>query len=145
MLPYFLIPVFSWYQGYLTVMYQRQYIDSAQRFPDAPRLTARHVEALDLFDALANDPRLNLSMSLGPGDLQFVNNHALLHDRTGFEDWEDNARKRHLLRLWLSMPGDRPLPAVFATRLGSVEVGDRGGIVTSDTQPCVPWSDGTTL
>ncbi len=56
--PFFTIPVFSWHEGFLTVMYQRQYIDSAQRFADAPRLTVDHVEALDLFDALANDPRL---------------------------------------------------------------------------------------
>ena len=55
--PYFLIPVFSWYEGFLSVQYQRQYINSAQRFPDAPRLTAAHVEALDLFDALTNDER----------------------------------------------------------------------------------------
>lgn len=129
MAPYFLIPVFSWYRGFLTVMYQRQYIESAQRFDDAPRLTQQHREALDLFDALANDPALNLSMTLQPGDMQFVNNHALLHDRTGFEDWPDPGRKRHLFRLWLSMAGDRPLPEVFATRFGSVQVGDRGGIV----------------
>ncbi len=119
MLPYMLIPIFSIYEGHLTVFYQRQYIDSAQRFEDAPRLTPDHVAALDMFDRLANDPRLNLSMKLDPGDMQFVYNHALLHDRTGFEDWEDPAQKRHLLRLWLSVPGDRPLPDVFASRYGT--------------------------
>ena len=53
--PYFEIPVFNWHQGFLSAIYQRQYIDSAQRFADAPRLTPEQVEALDLFDALAND------------------------------------------------------------------------------------------
>jgi hypothetical protein len=81
MLPYYLIPVFNYYEGYLTAIYQRQYIESAQRFPDAPRLTPAHVEALNLFDELANDPKLNLSMALEIGDMQFVYNHALLHDR----------------------------------------------------------------
>jgi len=141
MLPYLLIPVFTWYRGYLTPFYQRQYIDSAQRFADAPRLTERHVEALDLFDDLTNDPRLHLSMQLEQGDIQFVYNHALLHDRTSFEDWPDLARRRHLLRLWLSVPGDRPLPPEFATRFGSVEIGDRGGIVVPGTELCVPWTD----
>jgi hypothetical protein len=128
MKPYFLIPVFNYHVGHITAIYQRQYIDSAQRFPDAPRLTKQHVEALDLFDELANSPRLNLSMKLEPGDMQFVYNHALLHDRTGFEDWPDDDQKRHLLRLWLSVPGDRPLPEIFASRFGSVEIGNRGGI-----------------
>ena len=68
-------------------------------------------------------------MKLEVGDLQFVYNHALLHDRTGFEDWPDPAQKRHLLRLWLSIPGDRPLPEIFASKFGSVEIGNRGGII----------------
>ena len=138
MLPYLLIPVFSLSEGYLTIFYQRQYIDSAQRFADAPRLTPMHVEALNLFDRLANGPRLNLSMELEPGDMQFVYNHALLHDRTGFEDWDDPAQKRHLLRLWLSIPGDRPLPAVFASRFGTIEIGNRGGIIVHGTTPTIP-------
>ncbi len=128
MLPYYLIPVFNYYAGFLTAIYQRQYIDSAERFSDAPRLTATHVEALNLFDELANDPNLNFSMVLEKGDMQFVYNHALLHDRTSFEDWPEPERKRHLLRLWLSIPGDRPLPEIFASKFGSVEIGNRGGI-----------------
>jgi alpha-ketoglutarate-dependent taurine dioxygenase len=41
---------------------------------------------LDYFDGLANQPDLNLSMQLEKGDIQFVYNHAILHDRTAFED-----------------------------------------------------------
>ena len=141
MLPYLLIPVFSWYEGHLTPFYQRQYIDSAQRFEDAPRLTAKHVEALDLFDDLTNDPKLNFSMTLEQGDIQFVYNHSLLHDRTAFEDWPEPHKRRHLLRLWLTIPGDRPLPAAFATRFGSVEIGNRGGIVVPGTEFYVPSTD----
>jgi hypothetical protein len=126
--PFFTIPVFNWHAGFLTVMYQRQYIDSAQRFADAPRLTANHIEALDLFDAMANDSRLHCSMRLERGDMQFVYNHSLLHDRTSFVDWPEPDRHRHMLRLWLSMPGDRPLPPCFAQRYGSIEIGDRGGV-----------------
>ena len=126
--PYFTIPVFNWHAGFLTVMYQRQYIDSAQRFSDAPKLTADHIEAFDLFDALANDSRLYLRMRLERGDMQFVYNHSLLHDRTSFIDWPETDRRRHMLRLWLSMPGDRPLPTCFEQRYGSIEIGDRGGV-----------------
>ena len=129
--PWFEIPVLSRHDGHLTVIYQRQYIDSAQRFADAPRLDAEMIEALDLFDEIVNEPDVHLSMALAPGDMQFVHNHTLLHDREGFVD--DPARPRHLLRLWLSIPGDRELPPVFATRYGSITVGDRGGIITEAT------------
>ena len=136
--PYFEIPVLNWHAGRLTGIYQRQYVDSAQRFADAPRLTPKHVEALDLFDTLANDPRLHLRMQLQPGDLQFVYNHALLHDRTGFRDWPEAHQKRHLLRLWLAIPGDRPLPECFKQRYGTIEIGNRGGIITKGTKLNVP-------
>lgn len=138
MQPFFSIPVYSWDRDNLTVMYQRQYIDSAQRFDDAMRLTSEHIQALDMFDEFANNPDLNLSMQLEPGDMQFVYNHGLLHDRTGFEDWPELEDRRHLLRLWLSAPNDRPLPAVFKERFGSVEIGNRGGIAVRGAEPCAP-------
>ena len=137
-LPYLTIPPLSLEDNLLTVFYQRQYIDSAQRFDDAMKLSKRHVEALDLFDTLANDPALHLSMRLRPGDMQFVYNHAFLHDRTGFVDWAEPNKKRHLLRLWLSMPNDRKLPESFKQRYGSIEVGNRGGIITQKTKLQVP-------
>jgi hypothetical protein len=136
--PYFEIPVFSWHEGYLTAIYQRQYIDSAQRFPDAPRLSPAQIEALDLFDALANDAALHMFMEFRPGDVQLVHNHTILHDRTSFVDWPDPARRRHLLRLWLAAAGARPLPATFAQRYGSVIVGDRGGIMVRGTRLHAP-------
>lgn len=132
------IPVLSWHEGLLTVFYQRQYVESAQRFAGAPKMDARQRAALDMFDALCNDPELHLTMRLKPGDMQFVYNHSQLHDRTGFVDWPDPARRRHLFRLWLSMPGDRPLPPVFAQRYGSLEIGNRGGIITPRTRLQAP-------
>jgi hypothetical protein len=125
---YFEIPVFNWFDGQMSVIYQRQYIDSAQRFADAPRLTPAMVQALDAFDALANDPALHFLMTLQPGDVQLVHNHTLLHDRTAFTDWPEPERRRHLLRLWLAPADARPLPAVFAQRYGSVVPGARGGV-----------------
>jgi len=136
--PFFEIPVFNWHQGYLTAIYQRQYIDSAQRFPEAPRHTPELVEALDLFDSLANDPALNTFMEFKPGDVQLVHNHTMLHDRTGFDDWPEPERRRHLLRLWLAADAARPLPEIFAQRYGQVTIGDRGGIIVRGTKLHAP-------
>ena len=136
--PYFEIPVYNDHQGYLSVLYSRPYINSGQRFADAPRLSPEDVEALDYFDALANDAELRLDMVLEAGDMQFLHNHTILHDRTAFEDWSEPERKRHLLRLWLAAPGARPLPPVYAERYGSVTIGDRGGIVCRTTRLHAP-------
>jgi Taurine catabolism dioxygenase TauD, TfdA family len=135
--PYFQIPVFNWYAGLLSTIYQRKYIDSARRLVGTP-LIPQQLEALDLFDALADDPRLNLPMELRSGDVQLVDNHTLLHDRTAFEDWRQPERKRHLLRLWLAPPEARLLPPVFAERFGSVTPGDRGGVLVKGTRPTAP-------
>jgi hypothetical protein len=136
--PFFEIPVYNDYAGCLSVLYSRTYINSSQRFPEARRLDPEDVEALDMFDALANDSDLRLDMQLRPGDMQFVHNHTILHDRTAFEDWPEPERKRHLLRLWLAAPGARPLPPVYAERYGSVTIGDRGGIICTGTRLHAP-------
>jgi len=136
--PWHEIPVFNWYEGFLSALYARRYIDSARRFDEVPPLTPAQEQALNLFDELANDPDLGLRMSFQPGDMQWVHNHTLLHDRTAYEDWEDPAARRHLLRLWLAVPGARPLPPVYAQRFGSTTIGDRGGIELPGVEHQVP-------
>jgi hypothetical protein len=137
--PYFSIPVFNWHEGLLSAIYQRQYIESARRFPGVPPLSQLQIEALDVFDELANDPKLNLTMELQPGDIQLVHNHTILHDRTAFEDFAEPDRKRHLLRVWVAPLSARPLPEVFAERFGSVTPGDRGGITVKGSRATIPF------
>jgi hypothetical protein len=136
--PYFNIPIFNWHAGLLSAIYQRQYIESARRFPEVPPLTPYQIEALDMFDDLANDPALHMFMEFQPGDVQLVHNHTLLHDRTEFEDWPEPERKRHLLRLWLAPPGARTLPPVFAERYGSIVPGERGGVWVNGMKLAAP-------
>ena len=136
--PFYKIPVFNWYKNHLTCFYHREYIDSAQRYEEAPKLKAAQIEALNLFDQIANEDSVYLGMQFRPGDMQFVYNHNLLHDRTEFIDWPDPDKRRHLLRLWLALPIDRPLPESFAQRYGSIEIGVRGGIETKETVLQVP-------
>lgn len=135
MKPWFEVPVFNWYAGYLTTIYSGQYIRSAQKnFPQARRLTELETEALEMLDNLTNDPRLNLQMEFRVGDMQFLHNQQILHSRADFEDWPEPERRRHLLRLWLAPKNARPLPESFAARYGSLEPGNRGGIVVKDTR-----------
>jgi hypothetical protein len=135
--PYFTIPVFNYHDGLVSAIYQRQYIESARRFPGVAPLKPEQIEALDLLDQLANDPKLNLLMELEPGDIQLVHNHTILHDRTAFEDFPEPERKRHLLRLWLAPPAARCLPEVFAERFGSITPGDRGGVTVKGSTATV--------
>jgi Taurine catabolism dioxygenase TauD, TfdA family len=139
--PFYEAPVFNEYAGTLSVLYSRLHIGSSQRFPEARRLTAEDIEALDMLAELAGDPDLRLDMTFMPGDVQFLHNHTILHARTAYEDWPEVERKRHLLRLWLAPPGARELPPVFAECYGDITVGDRGGIICEGTRlhaPLVP-------
>jgi hypothetical protein len=90
-------------QGRLIANYGADYIRSAQRSADVPKLTARQLAAMAALDRLNNDPDLVLTMDLQPGDMQFLNNHVTMHSRTEYRDHADPARRRDLLRLWLDL------------------------------------------
>lgn len=74
-------------------------------------MTALQEEAVNELQRLASSPEFYLDMSIGEGDIQFLNNRTILHGRTGFEDWPEIARRRHLLRLWIDVPSWPALPA----------------------------------
>ncbi|EEH54527.1 uncharacterized protein MICPUCDRAFT_10649, partial [Micromonas pusilla CCMP1545] len=130
----------------LSGIYDRNFIASAQARFDVendgvPRLTSAQTEALDALDAMCLDDDVCLHMRLEPGDIQWLHNHTTLHARTayGVDPGGRDAGEpppRHLLRLWITPPNARPLPASFATRFGSVTVGpERGGIRVEGQTP----------
>lgn len=114
--PYYVTPVFVWHKGRMFNRFNRTFIDSAQRFNDVPRLTPLQIEALDAVADLCRDPAFRLDMKLERGDMQFVNNYCVLHSRTAYEDHEDEAKKRHLLRLWLRTSAFADFPAALRDR-----------------------------
>jgi hypothetical protein len=99
--PAFPLPILSDVAGAPRFFYIGWYIRDAQRHPQVPRLTAPQREALDLIEAIANDPAFHVEMDFQPGDVQLLNNAVILHSREAYEDDEDLEQRRHLLRLWL--------------------------------------------
>jgi hypothetical protein len=99
--------------GSLRTFYHTDYFRSASDPDGTPLLSAEDRELLDLYNEIAETPGMYLDMDLEPGDVQLLSNHTVMHARTDFEDYDDPARKRHLLRLWISLPAS---PSI-ATRL----------------------------
>ena len=114
--PFYEIPAFTRHSGptgdRLFVRYIRPFIQASQRHPDAPRLTPEQIEAMDAYDTLVKDPDNRVEMALRPGEIQFVNNHHVLHGRRSYVDDPEHGHVRWLKRLWLASdvfgPGDRP-------------------------------------
>ena len=88
--------------GVPRIFYIGWYIRDAQRHDDVPRLTDEQLEAMELLEAIANDPSIHVEMDFEPGDVQLLNNGRILHAREAYEDDDDLAERRHLLRLWLA-------------------------------------------
>jgi hypothetical protein len=105
----FPIPPCRYAGGELRTFWQSDYYRTVNRFEHVPKPGAAGQELLDRYDAIANSPEFHLDMDLEPGDIQLISNHTILHARTAFEDWPEPERRRHLLRLWISIPEPRPL------------------------------------
>ncbi|OGA21530.1 MAG: hypothetical protein A3I02_13360 [Betaproteobacteria bacterium RIFCSPLOWO2_02_FULL_67_26] len=124
-------PIFGFRDGHFTGLFSPAYIQFAQEYPEVPRLTRQQEEALDLFGALSDE--LALDMAFEPGDIQLLNNHLIYHARTRYDDYAEQHRKRLLLRLWLAVPGSRPLPGGYELLFGGIEAGAvRGGVPARD-------------
>lgn len=124
--PWYTSPMFSYADGKVTSrVTSRQYFNSVTRYGDELALTDIQREALDVVQEICNRPELRLSMMMQPGDMQFLNNHAILHAREAFEDHADPDMKRHLLRMWIALPAEerRTLPPALADRYRFVEMG----------------------
>jgi alpha-ketoglutarate-dependent taurine dioxygenase len=80
--------------------YLRYWIEAGHEKAGEPP-TPEQVRALDVLDGVLARPGLRAEFALKSGDMFFINNRWILHNRTAFEDHADPARRRHLVRLWL--------------------------------------------
>ncbi len=107
------MPIYTYWNGQLTPNYKNSLMYAAQRFPDVPRFTDAQKDAIALLDEICSDPDIALSFVMEPGDIQIASNYATFHARTKYQDSGGPDRRRHLLRIWLSIPNGRPLPPNF--------------------------------
>jgi alpha-ketoglutarate-dependent taurine dioxygenase len=84
--------------------YLRYWIEAGHGKAGQP-LTPAQTEALDHLDEVLNRPALRAEFSLEPGQVYFLNNRWILHNRTAFVDHPELERRRHLVRLWLETAG----------------------------------------
>ncbi len=88
--------------------YLRYWIEAGHGKAGVP-LTPAQRAALDRLDEVLNRPALRAEFALEPGQVYFLNNRWILHNRTAFEDDPEPERRRHLVRLWLERRhGQRP-------------------------------------
>lgn len=109
--------------------------------PQVPPLTEAQEHAMKVLEGVCQ--KESLHMILDPGDIQFLSNSQVFHARTAYKDWAPGSvdeagnprTRRHLMRLWLSVPQDEggwklPYPDTHMKK--------RGGIQVNDTPPVCP-------
>ncbi len=106
--PIFAAPVYG-YDGILRARFSAHQIHGGYVLKGEP-LDADGAAAVAALLEMVDDPYLTFDFDLEPGQLQFVNNRAIGHSRTAFEDHPEPERRRHLVRLWLRDHGRRAYP-----------------------------------
>lgn len=139
--PFYGQPLIDYCEGHTFAKWNRNRVQSAQRFDDCPRLTDAQRKCIDVMDAILQRAENMFTMYLEPGDLQIFNNHVMLHSRTDYEDFEKPEEKRLLYRLWLAPPDSVRLPETWWDFYRSTEPGTvRGGIRGhAHTDECRAW------
>lgn len=123
---YYQQPIYSEHNGKFAARNIPPHIVTAhQEHTELGPLPPKLLEAMKLINALANEPRFYFGMLFQPGDIQLLNNHITMHSRTEFEDYPAPELKRHLLRMWLSMPNTRELSPLMS----AIYQNQRGGAV----------------
>ncbi|MBM10122.1 MAG: hypothetical protein CMF69_11215 [Magnetovibrio sp.] len=127
--PYYAQPLFDFEDGRLFSKWNRNRVRTAQDILGVPKLSVMQKQCGDVLDLILRRPDLMYTMWLQPGDLQFINNHVILHSRTTFDDYDELNRKRLLFRLWIAPPYSVQLPNSWEKFFNSTDPGTvRGGI-----------------
>jgi hypothetical protein len=107
-LPWYKQPIFCFTDGYFSAIGAGSTIEKVLRLPGVPLLTPEQKEAIAVYREMVDEFAADIDFNVG--DIQLLCNQVTLHSRRGFQDWPEQHRRRHLLRLWLSDPIGRPIP-----------------------------------
>ena len=124
--PWYDVPMLTARDGRIAArVTNRSFMESVSRYGEELSLSEAQREALDVFQEISNREELRLKMDFQEGDMQFVNNHSILHARQAYEDHDEPDRKRRLLRMWIGMTDERRrlLAPILADRYRFVEIG----------------------
>lgn len=84
-------------RGTVTFRYMRYWIERAHALLDQP-LSDEAIAAFDRLDAVLDDPRLVLSFTMQRGEMVWIDNRNLAHNRNAFVDAP--GAPRTLVRMW---------------------------------------------
>jgi hypothetical protein len=108
------VPVFSHHKGMLSCRYNQKAILTAQELPLSEPLSELEHMAVNKVAELAMRDDIRFDIHLESGDLVFLNNNTVLHNRDQFVDYENESQRRLLLRQWINLHEARELTYEFA-------------------------------
>lgn len=109
------VPLFSIANGQLSCRYNRHWIVSALK-RNHGAVSEQDEEIFDFLDALGAEHYFEFPFHRG--DIQFCNNYSVMHGRAVHSRVEDEARKRVLMRIWLTTPDIRAFSDEAIVRYG---------------------------
>jgi len=98
--PVGVFPVYNEIDGNIFLRYLRAWIEAGHSKVGKP-LTDVQIKAFNTIDSIANQKQLQARFNMKQGDMFFINNRWIMHNRTAFEDFDELQKKRHLVRLWI--------------------------------------------
>jgi hypothetical protein len=107
------IPIFGCVDGIVSCNFVRFFMQQAAKLR-GETLPPKLAEAIDYFAEIAERDDIGIQFMLQPGEMLLWHNFQMLHARNAYQDSPQHTR--HLLRLWLNVESDRPVPDVMMER-----------------------------
>ena len=98
--PFYRFPVFAFVNGEYSCYGVSKSFLAADKIPGVPPYTDLQKEAVEVFVKIAD--KCSVDMPFQRGDIQYCNNHVILHARRNFLDAPQEGYRRHMWRLWLN-------------------------------------------